>query len=87
MAPDQFKSLVDGYGVGVRAGVITAQKDDEVAMRRIAGLPGLSADAESAWTEDGGVRRPITLQSGNAFNAAQSAVEKIDTPKGEASDE
>lgn len=29
---------------------------------------------KDAWEEDGGVRRPITLQSGEAYEAEQDAI-------------
>jgi lambda family phage portal protein len=70
------KEQADTYGVGVRAGMITAQKTDEENFREKAGLPEMSPEAEDAWKEDGGIRRPITLQSQTAFEAAQEDIEK-----------
>lgn len=70
----QLKMQADAYGVGVRAGMVTPQKDDEQHFRDRAGLPEMSDDVESAWTDDGGVRRPITLQSGEAFEAEQGQI-------------
>ena len=71
-----IKEQADTYGVGVRAGMITAQKTDEENFREKAGLPKMSPEAEDAWKEDGGIRRPITLQSQTAFEAAQEEIEQ-----------
>lgn len=56
-----LKILLDLYGVGVRAGVLTPQMQDEEYFRGIADLPEMSAETKAAWAEEGGVRRPITL--------------------------
>lgn len=53
----------DKYGIGVRAGLITPNLEDETAYRAAAGLPPPSADVQAAWAADGGARRPITLQA------------------------
>jgi capsid protein len=58
---ERIKAEADAYGVGVRAGAITPQTDDEQAFRERLNLPPVSADAKRAWSEDKGVRRPITL--------------------------
>lgn len=55
------KTFVDTYGIAVRAGVVTPQVDDEKMLRDRLGLPEMGSDAVSAWEDDGGVRRPITL--------------------------
>jgi len=59
-----LKGVLDAYGVGVRAGVITPQTADEVQMRVIMGLPEMSAEVVADWAESGGVRHPITLAVG-----------------------
>ena len=59
-----LKAKFDSYGIGVRAGSITPQISDEESFRAEAGLPQLSKEARDAWGDDGGFRRPITLQSG-----------------------
>ena len=69
------KEQADTYGVGVRSGMITAQKKDEENFREKAGLPDMSPEAEDAWSEDGGIRRPVTLQSQSAFEATQEELE------------
>ena len=56
-----LKALVDAYGVGVRAGVITPQTEDEREMRAKFGLPEMSDAVVADWAESGGVRHPITL--------------------------
>ena len=55
------KTLLDAYGVGVRAGLITPQVDDEVYFREVLGLPEMSQAVRSDWETTGGVRKPITL--------------------------
>ena len=70
-----LKEQADTYGVGVRAGMVTPQKIDEEDFRDKAGLPVMSTEAESAWEDDGGIRRPITLQSQSAFEATQATIE------------
>ena len=57
----QLKGVFDAYGVGVRAGVITPQTEDEKTLRDFMGLPEMSAEVIADWKESGGVRRPITL--------------------------
>jgi len=58
-----LKSKFDAYGVAVRAGAITPEREDEAAFRKEAGLPPMSAAVLGAWVEDKGFRRPITLLS------------------------
>lgn len=58
-----FRSLADAYGIAVRAGALTPQRDDEDFFRKEVKLPTTSKDVKSAWDDDGGVRRPITLQT------------------------
>ena len=58
---EELKMKLDAYGVGVRAGSITPQPDDENEIRKAAGLPAMSEEARAAWEKDGGIRRPITL--------------------------
>jgi lambda family portal protein len=65
-----FKTRVDAYGVAVRAGAITPSQTDEETFRSEAGLPPMSKEVKAAWSEDGGVRRPITLvQAGDTAPA------------------
>jgi len=68
------KQSADAYGVGVRAGMVTPQEADEEHFRSTAGLPSMSESVKEAWADDGGIRRPITLQSGDAYEAAQDEI-------------
>lgn len=51
---------MDAYGVGVRAGALTPQIDDERKFRASLDLPDLSEDVEDVWADEP-TRRPITL--------------------------
>jgi len=70
---EDVKKLMDAYGVGVRAGAITPQEDDENYFRSLAGIPPTSKPVDDAWESDGGTRRPITLQPGAAFEEEQES--------------
>ena len=63
------KTKVDAYGIGVRAGVITPQEDDEIYHRDLLGLPSSSDAVKSSWKDDGGARRPVTIQAGEDLEA------------------
>lgn len=56
-----LKELLEAYGIGVRAGVITPCLQDENAFRKIMGLDPAPPDVVADWTLSDGVRRPITL--------------------------
>ena len=75
---ENLKAKFDSYGVGVRAGTITPQADDEDAFRSESGLPPVSDAVKKAWIDDGGFRRPITLQSGEQVSAEIEQVESED---------
>lgn len=64
--------MLDAYGVGVRAGVLTPQADDEIHIRAMYGLPAIGAAVASTWDKEP-VRRPITLA---ADAADESPAEK-----------
>jgi len=68
-ASESLSGKIDAYGVAVRAGAITPTIEDEEAFRAEAGFPALSEPARSAWREDGGFRRPITLVQKAASSA------------------
>jgi hypothetical protein len=72
----ELKSLVDTYGVGVRAGLITPQIDDEIYFRDIMGLPKLSDAAKQSWAETDNVRRPITLAMAGETAAPMPAMQE-----------
>ena len=57
----KLKSLIDAYGVAVRAGLITPQVNDEAYFRNIIGLPDMSADVFEDWAKTDNIRKPITL--------------------------
>ena len=55
------KENFDAYGVGVRAGALTPQTEDERHFREAAGLPAPGSAVGSLWNDQGGIRQPITL--------------------------
>ncbi len=57
----KLKTLIDAYGVAVRAGLVTPQVSDEVYFRDIIGLPGMSKDVIEDWAKTDNIRKPITL--------------------------
>jgi len=61
LTPEEIKQIMDAYGVGVRAGVITPTEQDETFFRKIASYPEMTPAVVNAWLEDNGFRRPITL--------------------------
>lgn len=71
------------YGVAVRAGVITPQMQDEKSIRRGAGLPEMSPEAIELWADQGGVRQPITLQSGQEAAALADEADNTEGGKNE----
>ena len=58
----KLKDLLDAYGAGVRAGVITPCLEDENAFRKMFGLPPAPPPVVEAWEGQGGIRTPVTLQ-------------------------
>ena len=68
---ENLKAVIDAYGVGVRAGLITPTIEDEAAFRVQLGLPEMSAAAKADWAKTDNVRKPITL-AGAAGAAAES---------------
>jgi hypothetical protein len=59
---EKLKGLLDAYGVGVRAGVITPCLEDENSFRAMLGLEAAPPEVVEAWEEQGGIRIPVTLQ-------------------------
>lgn len=78
-----IKEMADSYGVGVLAGMVTPQQEDEVSFREEARLPVMGKQAVGAWESDGGIRRPITLQSGVTFEEEQVGTSDPDAEKDE----
>lgn len=63
---EEMRQRMETYGIGVRAGSITPQLDDEEQYRQALGLPPMTNEAKAAWTDDKGIRRQITLRDPNA---------------------
>lgn len=57
-----FRSVVETYGAGVRAGVFTPQIEDEETLRAQGSLPPLTESVRASWNKDEGTRRPVTLK-------------------------
>ena len=57
----KLKTLIDAYGVAVRAGLVTPQAADEEYFRSIIGLPDMSKDVYEDWAKTDNIRKPITL--------------------------
>lgn len=68
------RQRIETIGVAVRAGALTPQMPDEEKLRQEISMPPLGKEAKDAWEKDGGVRRPITLQSQEGFENAQQAL-------------
>jgi hypothetical protein len=58
----KLKDLIDAYGVGVRAGLLTPCLEDENAFRAMLGLDAAPQSVVQAWDDQGGIRIPVTLQ-------------------------
>lgn len=71
--PENLKLLLDTYGIGVRAGVITPQVEDEKTLRVALGLPEMSPSTLADWKSTNNVRRPITLQQEDTAQPAKPA--------------
>ena len=57
----KLRAFLDAYGVAVRAGVLTPNLDDEIAVRKQMGLPEANDAVRSSWAKSDGSRAPITL--------------------------
>ena len=57
-----LRDKLEVYGTGVRAGAFTPQLNDEASLRAEAGLPEIGPEIQTAWEEDKGFRRPVTLK-------------------------
>ena len=77
-----IKEKIDAYGVGVRAGSITPQIEDENYFREQLGLEAIKEPVMDAWRTDGGTRRPITLKSQEGFEEQEGIdQEPTDAPE------
>ena len=54
------RTLLDSYGVGVRAGVLTPCLEDENWFRKLIGLDPASAKVIADWASTNGIRKPNT---------------------------
>lgn len=69
---NQLGILINAYGTAVRAGVITPQVEDEVYFRQLMDLPPASPAVVKSWSDEDGVRKPITLvNDADASNTAK----------------
>jgi hypothetical protein len=59
---EKLIDLLEAYGAGVKAGVITPCLQDENAFRKLMGLEPAPPAVEADWDKSEGVRKPITLQ-------------------------
>ena len=59
-AVDALAKLIEAYGVGVRAGVLTPCIEDENEFRKQFGLAEASDAVKADWKASNGVRHPIT---------------------------
>lgn len=57
-----LKQEIDAYGIAVRAGAITPNRDDEEYLRKKHSLPPINKAVEREWKKQGGARAPITIQ-------------------------
>lgn len=76
---DEIKRIMDAYGVGVRAGVITPTIEDEERFRQLLGIQGVSEEIRQTWQEDGGTRRPITLKAIDFVNKEEGNIDEPTT--------
>ena len=73
------KQIMDAFGVGVRAGVITPTKSDEEYFRNLLQVAEVNAEVDESWQEDGGYRRPITLKGSEDSDSEATRVGKKET--------
>jgi len=69
---EKLRLFIEAYGVGVRAGVLTPNLDDEKAVREMFGLPIPNDSVVASWAKTDGVRSPITVAA---------AVQEVDNTK------
>jgi hypothetical protein len=71
----KLKELMDAYGIGVRAGLITPCLQDENEFRKRLGLNPAPSVVEQDWEGTQGVRKPVTLQ--RPFQGVTSEDEEV----------
>jgi len=57
----KLKAMIETYGIGVRAGVLTPCLQDENEFRKLLGLQPAPVEVAADWASTEGIRRPITL--------------------------
>lgn len=83
---EDSKAVVENYGIAVRAGAVTPNRDDEAHFREKLALPTMSKDVEREWKKLGGTRAPITIQDesgqgGGAFGRPAPGMVAPNNPK------
>jgi hypothetical protein len=63
---EKMRVFAEAYGVMVRAGVMTPNIDDEIAIREIFGLPPVNDAVKADWKRTKGTRQPITIAAEDA---------------------
>jgi hypothetical protein len=76
--PTDVSTLIEDYGVAVRAGLITPNRADEEHIRKAMGFPAPGSDVDQAWEQDGRSRKPITLQGQKQAITESAAAANID---------
>ena len=76
----ELKTLLDLYGVGVRAGVITPTPVDEEYFRGLIGIPAMTPEAVDDWDSTGNVRKPLTIKSAGEVAVDASIADSADDP-------
>lgn len=74
------KAQADAYGVAVRAGAITPTKEDEIAFRKLIGMPEITPDVAKEWDEEP-TRRPITITNPDGSRTAPGGGAPTDANK------
>ncbi len=77
----KLKTLIDAYGVAVRAGLVTPQTADEEYFRSIIGLPEMSGDAREDWAKTDNIRKPITLAGSDETIEINADSDDAETPQ------
>lgn len=70
---ETLRERADAYGIGVRAGLITPQQEDEEFFRARARLPSMSPAAVANWRKHHGIRDPITLREAISDSSPRAA--------------
>ena len=66
----KLKTLLDAYGVAVRAGCVTPCFEDEEFFRKTIGLVAPTEQIKKYWEEQGGIKRPLTIKQSEEIEGA-----------------